>query len=60
MPTNAGLILRVTHEEDECLFASWGGLHGIVTESHADEDDSENRESHELIVHQYACSVQVT
>jgi hypothetical protein len=38
----------VTYQEYKSLFTSGGGLHGVVSETHADEDDGEDGESHEL------------
>ena len=39
-----------TYKEDKGLFTGGCGLHGMVSETHADEDDGEDRESHELDV----------
>jgi hypothetical protein len=38
----------VTHKEDECLLTGGSSLHGMVPETHADEDDGKDGESHEL------------
>ena len=37
-----------THQEDECLLTRAGLLHFVVAEAHADEDDGEDGEAHEL------------
>jgi len=39
-----------TYKEDECLSTGWGSLHGIVSETHTDEDDGEDGETHKLII----------
>jgi hypothetical protein len=37
-----------THKEDKGLFATGARHHLVVTETHADEDDSKNGETHKL------------
>jgi len=39
-----------TYQEDECLSAGGSSLHGIVSETHTDEDDGEDGETHKLII----------
>jgi hypothetical protein len=41
-------VRRVTYQEDESLLAGGGSLHSIISETHADEDDGEDGETHEL------------
>jgi hypothetical protein len=42
--------MDTTYEEDECLSTSGGSLHGIVSETHTDEDDGKDGETHKLII----------
>lgn len=46
--SNEASLPIATHQEDERLLASTGLLHLVVAEAHADEDDGEDGEAHEL------------